>query len=549
MIKQIDSNSSLKEKKYKILSYGILLGNTDNIEEDKKELKETAKYLDSANESAFEERLASKDYTTTTLEEEQNRLEDLISCINDRIRERDSFNDTYFQVMHSYVDNLSEIKDIDSLDYYKERLKNINEYLNNVEDIELTKEELDSVKKELKNKRENEANSRIINKKMESILLEEFTKVIGDDEYYTNLNYVDIDGELISLENEIIEKKNTLDTFMASYEALENSGISGSEKDEYKSYVVDVQNDYYSSAEKKYLLNIYKLVLDTCEEYDLIYTKRSKINDILEERDNLRNKLNILADDKLKEFIDVCQEQFAVINSQKSILDDINKLMLDISRLSNKLEVLREQNNREDVLKILEEFKVNDNINSDDRISIEKSSEPNAIRYVDDAYKMDLESVKNTAKVVMKKVVMAIEPKKFTRKKTAKDLQNNNKNNEVKIEKYEPLHSSDKKEEDTFIEVQDPFVKENIEEVVFDNVDPFLDDNNINMDIDDETLANMPRVDNIGSVRPTTKLKEIEELGEENSNIVLPTMGLVDSSNNDVKISSENYLNNETASN
>lgn len=546
MIKQRDSNNSLKENKYKILSYSILLGNTDNIEEDKMELQETAKYLEDINEASYEEVLASKEYTTTTLEEEKSRLEDLINFINNRIKERDKFNDTYFQVMHSYLDDLSPIKDSDSLDYYKKRLKNITEYLANTEEIDLAREELDSLKRDLKDKRENEENSKLINKKLEENILEEFTKVICDDEYYTNLNYVDIDGELINLENVIIEKKNTLDTFVSSYEALEKSGISGSEKDEYKSYVTDVENDYYADAEKKYLLNIYKLVLDPETDYESIYAKREKINKILDDRDELRHKLNITSSDKLEGFIDVNNEQFAIIKSQKNVLEDVNRLMLEIGKLENKIDVLKTRNERKEILDILSEYQVinlNDNVDIQEE-TFDKDYEPNMVISIDDPDKINMDETKNTAKVVMKKVVMAIEPKKFTRKKTAKELQDKKEeevseevvvNGEVK----EPEKEVKIENDETFT-ISDPFLDDN---VVFDNVDPFLDDDNLNKK--EEMLSNMPKIDNIGSVRPTTKLQEIEKINEENSDIVLPTMGLTNNQTNDLPIESNNYLNKE----
>lgn len=538
MIKQRDSNNSLKEKKYKILSYSILLGNTDNIEEDKKELEETAKYLEDINESSYEEVLASKEYTTTTLEEEKGRLEDLINFISNRIKERDKFNDTYFQVMHSYLDGLDPIKDSESLDYYKQRLKNITEYLANTEEIDLVHDELDSLKRELKEKKESEENSKLINSKLESSLLEEFTKVICDDEYYTNLNYIDIDGELINLENIIIEKKNTLDTFVSSYEALEKSGISGSERDEYKSYVTDVENDYYVDAEKKYLLNIYKLTLDTETDYDNIYIKREKISKIIDEREELRHRLNIVSDDKLASFIDVNNEQFAIIKSQKYVLEDINRLMLEIGKLENKLDVLKARNERKEILDILSEYQV---INMNDGIIVQdddKEYDPNMIVSLDNPDKINMDEAKNMAKVVMKKVVMAIEPKKFTRKKTAKELQETKKEESNK-EIVKDLEEKTINGDDTFT-ISDPFLDDN---VVFDNVDPFLDDDNLSKE--EEMLSNMPKIENIGSVMPTTKLKEIEKISEENNDIVLPTMGLTNNQGNDFPIEANNYLNNE----
>jgi len=554
MIKQIDSNNSLNEKKYKILSYSVLLGNTSDIEKDKAELEKTARYLDGINEASYEEILASKEYTTTTIEEEKSRLEDIIDFISDRIRERDRFNDSYFKVMHSYIDDLPDIKDNDSLDYYKDRLKNISEYLANSEEISLSSEQLTNLRQELRTKQDNEENSKNVNKKMESLLLEEFTKVICDNEYYTKLNYVDIDGELVTLENEIIEKKSTLDTFVSSFEVLEQSGISGGERDEYNSYVSDVKNDYYVSAEKKYMLNLYKLVLNLDNDYDGICAKREKIVEILEDRDDLRSRLDIANEDPLIDFIHLNNEQYAVIKSQKYVIEDINRLKLEISKLENKLDTLKTRNQRKEILDILAEFKVSDGDNETLEKEInDEVKAPNVVVNVSSPDKIDLKEALDIANVVMKKVVLATQPKKFTRKKTAKELQEVNTEKEEKVIDGNANVSIDlnidvsvepeKKEEekDTFVTEDNPFVEKN-EGQIFEDMDPFLDDNNLEENV--ETLSNMPIVDNIGSVKPTTKLSKIEKLNDDNMDVVLPTMGLTDNADNEVSIKSSDYVEN-----
>ena len=52
----------------------------------------------------------------------------------------------------------------------------------------------------------------------------------------------------------------------------------------------------------------------------------------------------------------------------------------------------------------------------------------------------------------------------------------------------------------------------------------------------------MPKVDNIGTVKPTSVLSKIEEATEENNDIILPTMGLTNNEKVDVPIVSENYI-------
>ena len=79
MIKQSFINSdSILEKKFKILRMSIMLGNSRNREETIKEYEETAREIDKYKKSLYEEILSSKMYMTTTLEEERDRLKDLV---------------------------------------------------------------------------------------------------------------------------------------------------------------------------------------------------------------------------------------------------------------------------------------------------------------------------------------------------------------------------------------------------------------------------------------------------------------------------------------
>ena len=264
----------------------------------------------------------------------------------------------------------------------------------------------------------------------------------------------------------------------------------------------------------------------------------------------MRHRLNITSLDKLESFIDVNNEQFAIIKSQKYVLEDVNRLMLEIGKLENKIDVLKTRNERKEIVDILSEYRV---INMNDSVDVPvsdnsslKEYDPNMIVTMDDPDKIDIDNVKNTAKVVMKKVVMAIEPKKFTRRKTAKELQEKRKEDKVildEVEIKEPPKEISIESDDTFT-ISDPFLDDN---VVFNSVDPFLDDDNIQKK--EEMLSNMPKIENIGSVKPTSKLTEIEKISEENSDIVLPTMGLTNNQNNGLPTTSGEYLSNNGTTN
>ena len=95
MIKQSLTFNDILEKKFKILRTSIMLGNLRNRDETLSEYEDTAKEIDRIRTSVYEEKLAAKMYTTVTLEEEENRLKDLISFVENRIEERNSFVNDY----------------------------------------------------------------------------------------------------------------------------------------------------------------------------------------------------------------------------------------------------------------------------------------------------------------------------------------------------------------------------------------------------------------------------------------------------------------------
>lgn len=468
MIKQSFINSdSILEKKFKILRMSIMLGNSRNREETIREYEETARDIDKYKKSLYEEVLSSKMYTTTTLEEERDRLKDLIAFIEKRINERNEFIDDYLKITNNFLDNIDRVQEEDNLNEYRDRLDNILEYLNNVSEIESIKKSLEEKRHELEEKYENKANNEVINNKLEDELIDEFNKIITGDDYYKDLNYVEIDSELEKINNVLNEKRDVMNTFISSYDALKSAGISGAEREEYLSYVQDAKYDYYKCLENKYVLEIYKLVLDKENDYDRLYEKRSKIDRLLNDRDNDRKELNINDRDILEYFSKICQEQFSIIKAQKFNMENIDKLILEITSSEERLEVLENNNNRPEIVRLLEEYsidrpviekiempeekKIHDEVVSK---NIDNSPKPhNMVIKIEEPIKMNVKTASDTAKLVMKKVVIVLEPKKFNGKKDKikeAELELEERKRKEKIEEQERklLEESKKLEED-----------------------------------------------------------------------------------------------------
>ena len=118
MVKQGLFNDSILEKKFKILRTSIMLGNVSSRDEMIKEYADTALEIDKIKSGIYEEKLASKMYTTTSLDEEEERLNELIDLIQKRVDERNSFIDDYIKITGNYLDDLDKVSGEDDLTNY-----------------------------------------------------------------------------------------------------------------------------------------------------------------------------------------------------------------------------------------------------------------------------------------------------------------------------------------------------------------------------------------------------------------------------------------------
>lgn len=670
MIKQSLAFNDILEKKFKILRTSIMLGNLRNREETLSEYENTAREIDRIKTSVYEELLGGKIYTTITLEEEENRLKELISFIENRIHERNEFIDDYIKITSNFLDGLDKISLENELNSYKIRYDNIKEYLSNCEEIKKYEDLLSKLKSELEEKYENKANNELINSKLEDELIEEFNRFISRNSYYSSLDYTDLDLELTKIEESLVEKKSVLDTFNSSYQALLNAGISGAEREEYASYVMDAKLNYYDDIEKKCILNIYKLVLDKQIDYDKLFSKRETIDNILNKRDEFRNNLNIKkVRDELEYFINLSKEQFSIIRAQRFNIETIDKLILDISNCENELEHFSSANDRAEILELLNEFSIS-NLDEEkidlpveneiyDNIDTVVSIKPaNMVIKIKEPVNIDVKKVGEDAKLVMKKVVMVLDPKRFNIKKEkeekkvvlekedeveeitnvdnfqneiveediveettdvfdessseeimdslfSNDIFLDDDTNSIEEEKINEVKLNDVNNtidnvHDIFLDDDPDEIKSNIgieidannlfednsienlninvqedstnfnvnddvnsvDEVVSSNIffeqpklnkgvdlfkstDPFLDDNELELGIDNKNStfdSFVPSFGSIGTVKPNNALSKIEDVVKDNEDIVLPNLGLVDNAKTDIPIVSENYI-------
>lgn len=548
MISGSSAFNDILEKKYKILRTSLILGNSKNRDDLLLQFEDTARRVDDIYNNRYLQILASKKYPTKNLNEEEDRLRDLIDFIKKRVYDRKCFLDDYKEITLYNLDGLKDISDEDELSLYENRLNIIDEYLANVDKIDDINKRISECKDELDEKYKVNAENQALNVKYEDTLLDEFNKIILDDEYYSKLSYTDIDKELEDLDVSSKDKKATLDTFIASYDALENSGIGEDEKNEYKSYVRDAKVDYYSDVEKIYILKLYKMVLDKKTEYKDIFSKRENITNLLNERLVLRNDLDIDSFDVLSGFYDVVCDQFGVVKAQKYTIESIDNLILTLDGYENDLKELTMRNSDKEILDVVSDYIFD--IDKKPTLEVEDTEEDvveeevpkvedikhldNEVVAVEDAVDFDTDVVSMQAIDVMKRVVEALDIDKDNIITVENDKDDIFLDEEPKVEEEEESKKN-------ILTKEVPMTEEDI----FKDIDPFLDDNmyeNENKKVKDDTMGLvMPDIDKIGSVKPTNTLSKIEDIAKDNNDLVLPTLGLINNTK-DVSLVSDNYL-------
>ena len=548
MISGSSAFNDILEKKYKILRTSLILGNSKNRDDLLLQFEDTARRVDDIYNNRYLQILASKKYPTKNLNEEEDRLRDLIDFIKKRVYDRKCFLDDYKEITLYNLDGLKDISDEDELSLYENRLSIIDEYLANVDKIDDINKRISECKDELDEKYKVNAENQVLDVKYEDTLLDEFNKIILDDEYYSKLSYTDIDKELEDLDISSKDKKATLDTFIASYDALENSGIGEDEKNEYKSYVRDAKVDYYNDVEKIYILKLYKMVLDKKTEYKDIFSKRENITNLLNERLVLRNDLDIDSFDVLSGFYDIVCDQFGVVKAQKYTIESIDNLILTLDGYENDLKELTMRNSDKEILDVVSDYIFD--IDKKPTIEVEDTEEDvveeevpkvedikhldNEVVAVEDAVDFDTDVVSMQAIDVMKRVVEALD----IDKDNIITVENNK--DDIFLDE-EPKVEEEEESKKNILTKEVPMTEEDI----FKDIDPFLDDNmyeNDNKKVKDDTMGLvMPDIDKIGSVKPTNTLSKIEDIAKDNNDLVLPTLGLINNTK-DVSLVSDNYL-------
>lgn len=351
---------------YKILRMSVLLSQDEVDELTLSKFKDASINLDKMYTEDYEEKLESMFYSTSTLEEEVERLKKLVEFIKDRIEQRKSLQSDYKNVTGKELNDLEYIEKSSELDIYEKRLNLIKSYLDNSRTIEVNKKELTYLEDELSNEFDKKKSNEEKNVNLEDKLYTDYINTLYEMDLQSLTKVEDIDEELNKIAKEINEAKDQKDTFVTAFDNLKTSGISGDLELEYASYVENSKRNYYYVKEKEILLELYELIEKKEKEYSNLFTKRTNVKTLLKERLTLRKDMNIKEKDLLLPIYDLVEEQSHEIEEEKSNTDNINVLTERIKLKENRLEELNKEVKKPEVLSILKEFHLIDTYDHDD---------------------------------------------------------------------------------------------------------------------------------------------------------------------------------------
>ena len=351
---------------YKILRMSVLLSQDEVDELTLSKFKDASINLDKMYTEDYEEKLESMFYSTSTLEEEVERLRKLVDFVKDRIEQRKSLQSDYKNVTGNELNDLEYIEKASELDLYEKRLNLIKSYLDNSKTIEVNKKELTYLESELANEFDRKKSNEEKNVNLEDKLYTDYINILYEMDLQSLTKVEDIDEELNKIAKEINEAKDQKDTFVTAFDNLKTSGISGDLELEYASYVENSKRNYYYVKEKEILLELYELIEKKEKEYSNLFTKRTNVKTLLKERLTLRKDMNIKEKDLLLPIYDLVEEQSHEIEEEKSNTDNINVLTERIKLKENRLEELNKEVKKPEVLSILKEFNLIDTYDHDD---------------------------------------------------------------------------------------------------------------------------------------------------------------------------------------
>lgn len=364
----------LKKYEYFIKLDASNIKDGTNVEKSIENYKKHTRMLEELREVEYEKNLLllEKNYKMDnemyTATEERDRLDTIIKLIEERIKQRNITKKEYDKVLKPYdkgkewffkeLENDIEIKNAQNLEDYTDRLKKIKVFIKRNEDIIALREKNNSAEIALKDaltlKNTNDTANNILENNLQSFFAENFyaSTELDDIGLEELLEIEKIYAENIKLKEERILKKLNAEN-RANPKSKDIKEKLKHERDSIKA----LKTNHYLVGNKIRMISLSALVETECFDYDAIKSKREKILNILEERENQIKKYRLQEDSSNYHGLGILVEkQLKEIKSQEKNNKLVKQLRESISKNNQEIEKLELANNEPEYQDISMEF-------------------------------------------------------------------------------------------------------------------------------------------------------------------------------------------------
>ncbi len=330
-----------------------------------------AKKIDNIYNKEFEDNIKSLLSPAGSLEKEKERLDKLIKLLETRLDKREELENRFYLATGKYFNDLQLVVSEAELNDKKDRLKLINKYLDTDKEIKIITESIAKLKNSLEEEEAKKEEYLKKNKIMEEELNNAFMDILEADDYFAGLKVDDIDAKLVEIIDKVKETSETLEVTKDSVESLVENGTS----DDYTSYIDDAERNYYIWKNREIILKIYEKINESTEDFNDIFAKREKIDELVRERSGIRINLNIDDNDEFYSFGKILLEQMDNLDGEREVLENLANYTSRIKFKEERLDELEEDINSVEMLALLREFKIIETYESEKMEEIDESEE------------------------------------------------------------------------------------------------------------------------------------------------------------------------------
>ncbi|MBQ6495514.1 MAG: hypothetical protein IJI49_05900 [Bacilli bacterium] len=296
--------------------------------------------------------------STFLMDEERNRLLELINLINERRTYiNNQINNNYEVTGISFASG--SILGEDKLDSFKERVKIIDKYKNNIKQDGVLKDELDHLDISIRKANNKISSNKVLNRQLESKLI----RIL--DNAFEKLSLYELKEREKEIDLAYTELGYSLE------KAKENAKIARS--DCTQEIIIECDNmlsaitlEYERYKEKKLILRLLEIYNKPTLNYDELLNKREEINSILS---------GIVGSELYAEVGEELNKQYATIKLEKQDMATLKSLMEEKKIKMSALEEIKKENDSEEFREALADLLENERKHQEELLLIKKKEE------------------------------------------------------------------------------------------------------------------------------------------------------------------------------